>query len=86
MYCKLSGLLTRCDDTQKNSQSLKPNILTVIEYFGTDRMVFASDWPVLTLGADYHTWMQILGEELADFSKRELTDIFHHNAGRAYRL
>lgn len=86
VYCKLSGLLTRCDDTQKNSRALKPYILSAIDYFGSERMVFASDWPVLTLGADYQRWMQILGEVLEGFSKRELTDIFHHNAGRAYRL
>ena len=86
VYCKLSGLLTRCDDTQKNSQSLGPYIRTAIDYFGTERMIFASDWPVLTLGADFRQWMQILEEVLEGFSKRELMGIFHHNAGRAYHL
>lgn len=86
VYCKLSGLLTRCDDGQKNSQSLGPYIRSAIDYFGTERMIFASDWPVLTLGADFQQWMQILSEVLEGYSKPELTDIFHHNAGRAYRL
>lgn len=86
VYCKLSGLLTRCDEEQKNSRALKPYVLSALDYFGTERMVFASDWPVLTLEADFQNWMQILDEVLQGFSKRELTDIFHYNAGRAYRL
>ncbi|MDF9796349.1 L-fuconolactonase [Catalinimonas alkaloidigena] len=86
VYCKLSGLLTRCEDNQKNSQTLKPYILSAIDYFGTDRMVFASDWPVLTLGGTFEHWLQILDEVLGDFKKRELRDIFYQNAARAYRL
>jgi L-fuconolactonase len=86
VYCKLSGLLTRCADEQKNSETLKPYILQPIEYFGSERMVFASDWPVLTLGGSFDRWMLILDELLGDFNERELKDIFHQNAGRAYRL
>lgn len=86
VYCKLSGLLTRCEENQRNSQTLKPYILKPIEYFGTERMIFASDWPVLTLAAGFEQWMQILSEVLSDFSRQELMAIFHQNAGRAYLL
>ncbi|MEK6481729.1 amidohydrolase family protein [Catalinimonas sp. 4WD22] len=86
VYCKLSGLLTRCEDDQKNSQTLKPYILSAIDYFGTERMVFASDWPVLTLGGTFEHWLQILDEVLGDFKKQELRDIFYQNAARAYLL
>lgn len=86
VYCKLSGLLTRCSPEQMHAAYLEPYIMEPIRYFGTQRMLFGSDWPVLTLAADFSVWMSVLEKVLQQLSSSELEDIFYHNAVRVYRL
>lgn len=86
IYCKLSGLLTRCSSEQMNSNFLKPYIHTPLEYFGTDRVMFGSDWPVLTRADTFNSWMQLLEELTPDASQSELSQIFSETAKVAYRI
>ncbi|MEM9671814.1 MAG: amidohydrolase family protein [Cyclobacteriaceae bacterium] len=86
VYCKLSGLLTRCHPEQMKSTHLKPYIHTPMEHFGTDRVMFGSDWPVLTRADSFSRWMQVLDETLTGLNHSELTAIFAGNAKKVYRL
>jgi L-fuconolactonase len=86
VHCKLSGLLTRCHPNQINTTHLKPYIQAPLEYFGTDRVMFGSDWPVLTRAGSFSRWMQVLDETLVGLNHSELTAIFADNAKKVYRL
>ena len=52
VVCKLSGLVTEADweTWLPNSSSAT---CAVLEWFGTDRVMFGSDWPVCLLAATY---------------------------------
>ena len=86
VYCKLSGLLTRCGPEQINSTHLKPYIQAPLEYFRTERVMFGSDWPVLTRADSFNRWMQVLDETLTGLNHSELTAIFAGNAKEVYRI
>lgn len=86
VVCKLSGLLTRCHPEQVTSRSLKPYVYAPLEYFGTDRMMFGSDWPVLTRSNTFSVWAQLLENLTRELSRSELTQVFSANAKEVYRI
>ena len=49
MMCKLSGMVTEADHQGWKPDDLVPYVETVVSAFGTDRVMFGSDWPVSTL-------------------------------------
>ena len=65
---------------------IRPFVLDTIEIFGTDRCMFASNFPVDKLHADYHAIWRAFDRITADFSQAERRALFHDNAARFYRL
>src|SRR5215469_9603349 len=55
---KLSGLLTECP-SGADFDALAPIVQVLLESFGTDRILWGSDWPVLTTVSTYHAWVAI---------------------------
>ena len=55
MRCKFSGLLTEAAPGA-TLDTIRPYAETLFELFGPDRLLFGSDWPVLTSRRDYDTW------------------------------
>src|SRR5256885_1513283 len=51
--CELSGLVTEANLINWRVEDLKPYVDTAFEYFGPERMIFGSDWPVCLLAATY---------------------------------
>ena len=51
--CKLSGLVTEADWQAWTIADLQPFVEVVVDAFGTDRLMFGSDWPVCLLAASY---------------------------------
>jgi L-fucono-1,5-lactonase len=51
--CKLSGLVTEADWRAWTPQQLEPYVNRVLHWFGPDRCMFGSDWPVCLLAATY---------------------------------
>ncbi|MEM9829216.1 MAG: amidohydrolase family protein [Bacteroidota bacterium] len=86
VVCKLSGLLTRCHSEQIDSHFLRPYILTPLEYFGAERLMFGSDWPVLTRADTFCSWVQLLEETIGELTLSELTQIFSKTAQEVYRI
>jgi L-fuconolactonase len=56
--CKLSGLVTEADWHSWRIDDLAPYVERVVSWFGEDRLLFGSDWPVCTLAATYDEVMQ----------------------------
>ena len=84
--CKLSGLVTEANWSNWRVEDLKPYVETSLEYFGPERMIFGSDWPVCLLAATYERVLDALQSLLAHLNEDERRRIFSDNAVKFYRL
>ena len=58
----------------------------VLDAFGPGRMVWGSDWPVVTLGGTLSVWVAATHALLADLSADEREKIFSGNAARIWSI
>jgi L-fuconolactonase len=84
--CKVSGLLTEADVANWKPADLLPYVRHAIDSFGFDRVLFAGDWPVLTLAGDYPRWLAALDFCLAGTGESDLKKLFQTNAETIYHL
>jgi len=84
-YCKLSGLVTEAG-SQWSLEQLRPFVDHLLNSFGPERVMFGSDWPVLTLASDYPTWRTAASTLLTGLTERQRQGVFGDNAARFYRL
>jgi len=83
---KLSGLVTEADWQRWRIEDQRPYADTALAAFGTDRLMFGSDWPVCTLAASYDEVLAAARELTGDLSAGERDAIFAGTASRVYRL
>lgn len=81
VHCKLSGLLTEAGNEWTESD-LTPFVEHLFKVFGADRLIWGSDWPVLTLAGSYAQWLAIAASYTKDEADRKA--IFGANAARFY--
>lgn len=86
VYCKISGVATEANWDTWTMDTLKPYIETVVEAFGTERIMFGSDWPVCLLASSYSKWLEILQNYFNTFSIDEQASFFANNAIKFYKL
>ena len=86
VYCKISGMATEADWKAWCADQLRPYFDVVLSAFSPKRLMFGSDWPVLTLAAEYRTWVQIFSSLIAELSPAERERICFATAIDAYRL
>lgn len=84
--CKLSGMVTEADWHAWTPQLLKPYFDTVLEAFGPSRLMFGSDWPVLSVASTYAQWRTTVATWLAPLSLTDRAAIEGETATRIYRL
>ncbi|NOY40496.1 MAG: amidohydrolase family protein [Planctomycetes bacterium] len=84
--CKLSGMITEADWTHWQPTDLAPYIQHLLEHFGTDRVMFGSDWPVCLLAGTYDQVVDALATNLDQLSDREKQDVFGKTAIAWYDL
>ena len=83
--CKLSGLITEAG-VDWGVEDLRPCVQHLLTEFGARRLLWGSDWPVLSLAADYGAWWRTSGALLADLSAAQRDQVFGLNAARCYGL
>jgi L-fuconolactonase len=83
--CKLSGLLTEAGEAWC-PEDLFPYAARVVECFGPERVLYGSDWPVLTLAGDYDTWYGFTERFTRGWSASERSRFYGDNAARVYGL
>lgn len=83
--CKLSGLVTEAGRGWSVDR-LRHYMAHVLDCFGTDRVIWGSDWPVVTLAASYAEWVEACDELLAGLTQGERDAIYGGNARRFYGL
>ncbi len=86
VYCKLSGLVTEADPERWKPADLAPYLDTVLEAFTPERLMFGSDWPVVTLATTYGGWVSTLQQAIAPLSAAEKARIWAGTAREAYAL
>lgn len=86
VYCKLSGMVTEANWDKWTNEDFKPYLDFIINHFGTNHIMYGSDWPVCLLAASYHKQLNILEEFLRTFPSSEIDKIMGENAIRFYNL
>ena len=84
--CKLSGMVTEADWATWTAEDLEPYVRNVIGWFGEDRLMFGSDWPVCLLAASYGQVVGALRQALGEIPERARRQIMGANAARIYGL
>lgn len=82
-YCKLSGLLTEAGNDW-TIPVVAPYVAHLFDQFGSERLVWGSDWPVLNMAANYKGWIDIARSLIPDERARQA--IFGSNAADLYRV
>jgi L-fuconolactonase len=86
VYCKISGIVTEADWSNWKPDDFNPYIDSIVELFGTKRIMFGSDWPVCLVAGSYKQVKQIVEKYFESFSKPEKEDFFGRNAIEFYKL
>lgn len=86
LVCKLSGVIKTCQGSAPKAEQLKPLARHVIEAFGPDRVIWASDWPVCEFTATLKEWVETARSLTADLPAADQRKIFHDNAAKFYRV
>ncbi len=81
---KISGL--GFIDRHWTPNAMRPVVLETIEAFGTDRAMFASDFPTDKLFNGYARQLEFYDAVTRDFSLTERDAVFAGNAERLYRI
>lgn len=83
--CKLSGLLTLAGPNN-GMAAIEPYVAHIFESFGGQRVMWGSDWPVLTTHASYEQWKACAQKLTRRFARRHEAAVFGTNAATIYSL
>ena len=86
VYAKVSGLTHNTLGNSFDVSSFDSSLECAVEFFGTDRLIFGSNWPVVDINASFGFWMQAVSEFFNKVAPDALPDILGHNAIKAYNL
>jgi predicted TIM-barrel fold metal-dependent hydrolase len=81
---KISGLGMM--DWHWSTESIRPFVLDTIEYFGVERSMFASNFPVDRLYSSFDALYDAFAEIVRDLTENERRALFGDTAARVYRL
>ncbi len=84
--CKLSGMITEADYNSWTSEQITPYMDLVLSAFGSDRIMFGSDWPVCLVAGGYAEVKQLVTDFISKLSLIEQTKIMGTNAMQFYNL
>ncbi len=82
--CKLSGLLNELPHGGGAAQ-IKEAVDVLCRLFGPTRLLWGSDWPVLTLAGDYQAWFTQAQDLIAANMPGSIAAVFGANAARIYK-
>jgi len=84
IFCKISGL--GMGDNNWTTESIRPYVETCIELFGTNRSLFATNWPIDSLWSEYGDVVKAYREITSSYSESEIGRLFSKNAEEIYQL
>jgi L-fuconolactonase len=85
VHCKLSGLLTQAS-SNAGAAALERFVAHIFDCFGVERVMWGSDWPVVTARAAYRGWLEMALALVKRHAPGQEEAVFAKNAMRFYRL
>lgn len=83
---KISGLFSGAPTAVCTPEAIAPAVHHLLDVFGPDRVLYGSDWPVVTLSSSFAAWTDAVFQVTKDRSPSDIQELFHDNALRIYRL
>lgn len=83
--CKISGLVTEAQ-IGCTIVDIEPYLNHLLKIFGPERLIYGSDWPVLTLNGTYSEWINLLEQWSKDWPEIDRINLFGGNAVKFYNL
>jgi L-fuconolactonase len=80
----MAGLVTEGDWNNWKLTDFTPYVNAVLDVFGTDRLIFGTDWPVCLVGASYAQVCEILDKNTAQLSVADKEKLWGGNCARVY--
>lgn len=86
-FAKFSGLYAPDPDPASwTTEGIRPFLTRVIEAFGSDRVMYGSDWPMCILAGGYDRVTAAQLELIGELGAAEQADVLGGTAGRAYGI
>jgi L-fuconolactonase len=86
VYCKISGLVTEADWQRWTAKDFRPYLDVVFDAFGTERLMFGSDWPVCLVASSYAGVKKLIEEYVNVYPKEIHAQVFGETAARFYGI
>jgi L-fuconolactonase len=83
--CKLSGLVTEAGPNC-SFDTLRPYLDHLFEYFGPERLMWGSDWPVVNLAGGYGAWWKMTERTLEPLDAKARAAVLGGTAARFYGI
>lgn len=84
VWCKISGLLTEADPESWRPEDVLPYAEHVVDCFTTERVMYGSDWPVMTLANRSSEWYALTLSLTTGWSDEERQRFYSRNARDFY--
>ncbi|CAZ98818.1 MULTISPECIES: amidohydrolase family protein [Zobellia] len=84
--CKLSGMITEADYNSWTPEQLHPYMHLVLEAFGSERVMFGSDWPVCLVAGNYGQVKGVVTDFISTLGEEDQQMIMGANAEAFYNL
>ena len=86
VWVKVSGMIEEAGWTTWRPDDIRPYVEMVLDWFGPDRLIFGSNWPVCLVAGSYGQVVDALSMALVGIGEDDRSRIFGGNAIAAYRL
>ncbi len=86
VYCKLSGMITEADYNTWTPEQIEPYMNLVLEAFGSERLMYGSDWPVCLVAGNYEKVKSLTTNFIKNLSEDEQKNMMGANAIKFYKL
>jgi L-fuconolactonase len=84
--CKLSGLFTEARPDQRTCEALRPYAAHALASFGPTRLMYGSDWPVVSAAGGIEAWRAFTDRFTADWTADDRRGFYGDNAIRFYNI
>lgn len=85
VFCKFSGLVTEVQG-EVTRETIQPYVDTLTDLFTPARLIWGSDWPVVTTRMSYNEWLTLSESLLRHLSEENRPAVFGENALTFYNL
>lgn len=82
VYVKYSGWATVVERVR--SDDVRPYVLHALEHFGSERVMFASNWPVALVAGDYAETFRATVAAVGELTNTERANVFTRTSERCY--